>query len=150
MECEVRLTGILNMYVLQEGEGTGGHGTEVAPRINAHLHQHLFSLRVNPMIDGIENSVAETDVLPMEEPTGSKENFLGNGFYVKKTYLGSTDEGVRKYGGCQYTRETISTLTDDGRRQRGRTAMGVCQREQAALCLQAADWVGAEASSFGP
>ncbi len=98
IECEIRLTGILNLYVLAEGEGTGGHGTEVAPRINAQLHQHLFSLRVNPMVDGVENTIVEQDVVPMDEPTGSKENFLGNGFLTKKTYLGTTAEGVRNYG----------------------------------------------------
>ena len=39
MELEIKLTGILNLYVSAEGEKVGAFGTEVAPRVNAHHHQ---------------------------------------------------------------------------------------------------------------
>lgn len=71
LQIEIKLTGILNIYVLGEGESAGKHGTEVAPRVTAHHHQHLFSVRVDPMIDGLDNSVCETDVVASDEPTGS-------------------------------------------------------------------------------
>lgn len=47
------------------------------------------------MIDGINNSVVETDVVPLPEPTGSDENWAGNGFIAKKTILQTTGEGAR-------------------------------------------------------
>lgn len=43
------------------------------------------------MIDGISNSVIETDILPMAEPTGSEANWAGNGFYTDKKILGVSD-----------------------------------------------------------
>lgn len=49
------------------------------------------------MIDGLENSVVESDVVPYGYPTGSKENFAGNGFVVNERVLKSTEEGVREY-----------------------------------------------------
>ena len=41
MEVEVKLTGMLNAYLLAEGESPDPYGTAVAPRVNAQLHQHL-------------------------------------------------------------------------------------------------------------
>ena len=73
IEFEIKLTGILNLYTMAEGEHAGKFGTEVSPRVMAHHHQHLFSVRVDPMIDGLANSVCETDVVPTDAPTGSDE-----------------------------------------------------------------------------
>jgi primary-amine oxidase len=70
--------GILNIYVLGEGEEAGPSATEVAPRVTGHAHQHLFSLRIDSMVDGVNNSIVETDIVPMEAPTGSKENWAGS------------------------------------------------------------------------
>ena len=39
MENEIKLTGILNLYTMAEGEDAGKYGTEVAPRVIAHHHQ---------------------------------------------------------------------------------------------------------------
>jgi len=97
IEHEIRLTGILNVYVLAEGENPAPFGTQVAPRINAQYHQHIFSYRIDPMIDGLANSVLESDILPYDYPTGSKENFAGNGFIARERILKTTNEGVRDY-----------------------------------------------------
>jgi primary-amine oxidase len=97
VECEVKLTGILNLYLMQQGEDVAGVGTQVAPRVMAHNHQHLFSLRLDPMVDGVKNSIYETNVQSYAEPTGSKENFGGNGFYYTKTLLGTTDKAIRDW-----------------------------------------------------
>ena len=44
---------------------------------------------------GIDNSVVESEVHAMSEPTGSKENWAGNGFYSVKKELKTTAEGAR-------------------------------------------------------
>lgn len=48
------------------------------------------------MIDGLENSVCETEVLPLAEPTGSDVNWAGNGFYSTKRIFKSGAEAVRR------------------------------------------------------
>lgn len=83
IELETRLTGILQVYVAQDGE-PNKYGTLVAPRVNAHYHQHLFSFRIDPMIDGLNNTVVETDVIAGDD-TGSANNFAGNAFYTETT-----------------------------------------------------------------
>jgi len=95
IQSEIKLTGILNLYTMAEGEDAGKYGTEVAPRVMAHHHQHLFSMRVDPMIDGLNNSVCEVDVVPTNAPTGSDENFAGNAFETRKTIFETTADGVR-------------------------------------------------------
>lgn len=89
VQLETRLTGILNMYCKRPGEEQeeATYGVEVAPGINAHHHQHLFSLRLDPMIDGVENTVVQSDIIPTPFPTGHPVNHAGNGFQVKKTPL---------------------------------------------------------------
>jgi len=94
IELEVRLTGILQVYVAADDE-PNPHGTKIAPNINAHNHQHIFCFRLDPMIDGIKNTVIESDVRTLDAPTGSKENFAGNGFYAEDTRL--TTETGRPY-----------------------------------------------------
>ncbi|SCZ97604.1 BZ3500_MvSof-1268-A1-R1_Chr4-3g07289 [Microbotryum saponariae] len=95
MELEIKLTGILNTYLLAQGEHAEAFGTQVAPRIVAHHHQHIFCLRLDPMIDGLNNSVVETEIHPLEAPTGSDENWAGNGFEARKRVLQTTKEGAR-------------------------------------------------------
>lgn len=85
LKLEIRLTGILNTYICAEDEDIGPWGTQVYPQVNAHNHQHLFSLRVHPRIDGDGNSAATSDCKPSQYPLGSKEDYYGNGFYNEKT-----------------------------------------------------------------
>jgi len=94
IELEIRLTGILQVYVGADGE-PNPYGTTVAPNVNAHYHQHIFSVRVDPMVDGLFNSVVETDILPSPHPTGSKLNFAGNAFSTHNTVLKT--ESARTY-----------------------------------------------------
>ncbi|GAA5977320.1 hypothetical protein JCM21900_004357, partial [Sporobolomyces salmonicolor] len=95
MELEVRLTGILNIYTAAEGEKVDAFGTLVAPRVQAHHHQHIFSLRIDPMIDGIDNTIVESEVHRLAAPTGSDANWAGNGFVSVKKELKTTAEGAR-------------------------------------------------------
>lgn len=94
IEFEIRLTGIVQVYVAKDGEPSP-YGTHVAPGINAQNHQHLFSVRVDPMVDGLQNSVVESDIMPVDAPTGSPENFAGNAFVSKDIVL--TTESARQY-----------------------------------------------------
>jgi primary-amine oxidase len=95
IELEIKLTGILNLYMLAEGEKPAGYGTEVAPRINAHYHQHLFSVRLDSHIDGQNNSVSEQHIECSDAPTHSAENWAGNAFTAPNRILKTTAEGVR-------------------------------------------------------
>lgn len=47
------------------------------------------------MVDGLANSVLETDVVPSPAPVGSLENFAGNAFTTRKEILKL--EGARDY-----------------------------------------------------
>ncbi|WVQ68310.1 uncharacterized protein L199_006517 [Kwoniella botswanensis] len=95
VELEVKATGIVNAYALAPGEARDpSHEVEVAPRIAAQHHQHLFSLRVDPMIDGLQNQVVQVDSVPDDEDVGSDSNFYGNGFKTVKTLFKSSKDSV--------------------------------------------------------
>ncbi|KAF8204095.1 copper amine oxidase [Pholiota molesta] len=94
IEFEIRLTGILSVYLARDNE-PNPFGTTVAPNINAQYHQHMFSIRVDPMIDGVNNSLVESDIFPVDAATGSKDNFAGNAFYSKDTVI--KNEAGRPY-----------------------------------------------------
>ncbi|WWC67794.1 uncharacterized protein I206_101707 [Kwoniella pini CBS 10737] len=98
VELEVKATGIVNAYPLAPGEiRDPTHEVEVAPRIAAQHHQHLFSLRIDPMIDGIKNQVVQVDSVPDDEDVGSDSNFYGNGFKTVKTLFKTSKESVSNY-----------------------------------------------------
>ncbi|KAF7297913.1 Amine oxidase [Mycena chlorophos] len=91
IEFEIRLTGVLQVYVAAEGENPP-NGILVAPQVNAQYHQHIFSVRVDPMVDGLNNSLIETDITPSPFPAGSKENHAGNAFIATDTIV-KTESG---------------------------------------------------------
>jgi primary-amine oxidase len=97
IQLEIKLTGILNTYAMLPDEDTRGWGTEVYPGVNAHNHQHLFCLRLDPNIDGSSNTVFQVDATQGAGEVGSEENKYGNAFYAKKTKL-ETAAGAR----CDY------------------------------------------------
>lgn len=103
----MRLSGVLNVYVLAPGETPGPYGSIVAPQINAHFHQHIFSFRIDPYIDGLKNSVLETDIVTIDAPTGSAENWAGNGFTIKEQVIKESCEGGRAYDFGKDRRWTI-------------------------------------------
>jgi primary-amine oxidase len=94
---ELKLTGILNTYALNDGESTHGWGTRVHPGVNAHNHQHLFCLRIDPQIDGNNNSIVQSDAMPSDAPVGSPENKYGNAFYAKSTVYKTPKESISDY-----------------------------------------------------
>ena len=103
-KLEVKLTGILNTVPLYNDEEAAPYGTQVAESLNAHNHQHIFSLRIDPAIDGDRNSVVQNDAVSSDIPVGQAGNLYGNGFYCKKTPLKTSKEGI-----CDYNHETSRT-----------------------------------------
>jgi primary-amine oxidase len=99
IQLEIKLTGILQTYVMNPGEDTLGWGTEVYPGINAHNHQHMFCLRIDPMIDGPQNTVFQVDAVRGPGEVGSEENKYGNAFYAKKTKYTTVKEAMADYDG---------------------------------------------------
>lgn len=99
IQLEIRLTGILNTYAMAPGEDTHGWGTEVHPGVNAHNHQHLFCLRLDPQIDGQKNTVFQVDSACGPGEVGSAENKHGNAFYAQKTKYSTVKESISDYDG---------------------------------------------------
>ncbi|KIW71371.1 hypothetical protein PV04_03548 [Phialophora macrospora] len=100
VQLEIKLTGILNTYAMNPNEDTKGWGTEVYPGVNAHNHQHLFCLRVDPNIDGSKNTVFQVDAAQGAGEPGSPENFYGNAFFAKKTKYTNPVEAMADYNGA--------------------------------------------------
>lgn len=92
IQCEVKLTGIMNTTTLFAGE-TPKYGVEIAPRLNSPLHQHIFAARLVPSVDGSDNSVYEVNTVGV--PTGSG-NPHGNAFVVEETLLATEKEAQRR------------------------------------------------------
>ncbi len=92
IQCEIKLTGIMNTTSLAPGE-TPAYGVEIAPQLNAPLHQHIFAARLVTTVDGNNNSVYEVDTLGI--PTGP-ENPHGNAFVAHETLLATEKEAQRK------------------------------------------------------
>nr|POE65279.1 copper amine oxidase 1 [Quercus suber] len=99
IQLEIKLTGILNTYAMAPGESAAPWGTEVYPGVNAHNHQHLFCLRLDPNIDGLNNTVFQVDAVQGEGEVGSPSNPYGNAFYAKKTKLDTMSSARSNYDG---------------------------------------------------
>lgn len=99
IQLEIKLTGILNTYAMNPGEDIKGWGTEVYPGVNAHNHQHLFCLRIDPNIDGPHNTIFQVDARSGPGEVGSAENEYGNAFYAHKTKFTKPKEAVSDYDG---------------------------------------------------
>ncbi|EGX48715.1 hypothetical protein AOL_s00079g354 [Orbilia oligospora ATCC 24927] len=99
IQLEIKLTGILNTYAMAPGEDTKGWGTQVHPGVNAHNHEHLFCLRIDPQIDGHNNTIFQVDAALGDGEVGSAQNRYGNAFYANKTKYSTVAEGVADYNG---------------------------------------------------
>jgi primary-amine oxidase len=93
VEYEMKATGIINTAACHPGE-PGKFGTEVAPGIVGHIHQHIFSARLDMEVDGPNNTVTECDTIAL--PVGP-ENPYGNAFYVQETALTTEGQAQRDF-----------------------------------------------------
>ncbi|KAJ5682294.1 hypothetical protein N7462_005459 [Penicillium macrosclerotiorum] len=89
---EVRATGILSTCPINSTDNVG-YGTIVAPGVLAPYHQHLFSLRIDPAIDGQRNSlqIEESHPLPIDDPTVHNPIRVG---YSTKASIVSAEGGL--------------------------------------------------------
>lgn len=55
----------------------------------------LHSVRIDPHLDGPQNSVIETHVERSPHPTGSRMNWAGNAFDIKQRLLTTSGDAVR-------------------------------------------------------
>jgi len=92
IEYEMKATGIINTAACKPGE-PGKWGTEVAPGVVGHIHQHIFCARLDMEVDGTANTVVECDT--HVDPVGSPENPYGNAFYIVEKPL-ETELGARR------------------------------------------------------
>jgi len=83
IEYELKATGIINTAGCVPGEPQK-YGTEVAPGVVGHIHQHIFCARLDMEVDGPTNTVVECNTKTM--PMGP-ENPMGNAFWVEETPL---------------------------------------------------------------
>lgn len=80
IDLQARATGILSTTPIDEGI-TVPFGTVVAPGVLAPYHQHLLSFRIDPAIDGHNNSLQVRDTVPM--PIDDVFNPLGIGYVTE-------------------------------------------------------------------
>jgi primary-amine oxidase len=92
IQCEIKLTGIMNTTTLAPGEKPE-YGVEIAPRLNAPFHQHIFAARLVASVDGPNNSVYEVNSASMPAGPG---NPYGNAFKAEETLLGTEKQAQRR------------------------------------------------------
>ncbi|ANB13134.1 putative peroxisomal copper amine oxidase [Sugiyamaella lignohabitans] len=83
IQLEIRATGIVSTQAIDHGKRSR-YGTVVGPGVLATSHQHIFSVRIDPAIDGNKNSVSvhDTVITPWDE-----RNPKGTGFINTKRYI---------------------------------------------------------------
>jgi primary-amine oxidase len=84
---EVRATGILSTQPIDHELDQIGvpFGTVVHPGVLAVHHQHIFSLRIDPMLEGHDNRLVYDEAHPM--PIDKEFNPHGIGYYVNETVV---------------------------------------------------------------
>ncbi|KPI34731.1 Copper amine oxidase 1 [Cyphellophora attinorum] len=78
---ETRATGIVSVVNIDPGK-TSAYGNVVSPGALAQNHQHIFCVRLDPAVDGYENTVVVEESHPVA--VGPK-NPAGNLYEVRKT-----------------------------------------------------------------
>jgi primary-amine oxidase len=87
IELEVRATGILStMPISSDAEVTLPWSTNVGPGVTAPNHQHIFSVRIDPAIDGFQNTVVYEDSVPLSSVSDMEDPF-GVGYVAKTTVV---------------------------------------------------------------
>ena len=88
---EIKATGVPLVTGRKVGEPSS-HGALVAPGIDAHVHQHVFSFRFDMAVDGDRNSITEVNFAAA--PAG-RDNPHGNAVRITETRLKRESEAQR-------------------------------------------------------
>jgi primary-amine oxidase len=89
LELEVKATGVVFTSSYVDGSRWS---TQVAPGLGAPYHQHLFSARLDMMVDGVDNAVDEVQLRRL--PVGP-DNPYGNAFTRQATRLTRESQAAR-------------------------------------------------------
>ena len=92
IECEIKLTGIIQTAYLAPGESSPFLG-RAAPELAGQHHQHMFCVRIDPAVDGPLNTVVEVDALPV--PMGSESPY-GNAIRKRSVVIERESDGRRQ------------------------------------------------------
>jgi primary-amine oxidase len=92
IELEIKATGVVFTSGHPNPGGDYRYATEVAPGLGAPHHQHLFSARLDMMVDGLTNAVDELDAVLV--PRGP-DNPTGTGITQRVTRL-RTEAGAQR------------------------------------------------------
>jgi primary-amine oxidase len=87
---ETRATGIVSVVNIGPGK-TSNYGNVVSPGALAQNHQHIFAVRMDPAIDGSENTVLVEESHPV--PFSPERNPAGNLYEVQQTPI-QTSQGL--------------------------------------------------------
>lgn len=79
---ETRATGIVSVVNIDAGK-TSDYGTVVGPGALAQNHQHIFAIRIDPAVDGHNNTAVLEDSLPVK--MNPQTNPYGNYYEVRQT-----------------------------------------------------------------
>lgn len=99
IELEAKATGVVfaSSYPGPAADGTPyPWASQIAPGVGAPYHQHLFSARLDMMVDGVGNAVDEVDACRVPIGPG---NPYGNAFTRTATRIRSESEGARMAAG---------------------------------------------------
>jgi primary-amine oxidase len=129
---EIKATGIV-FTSAHPGPGYAW-ATEVAPGLGAPNHQHLFSARLDMMVDGIANAVDEVDAVRVPRGPG---NPTGTGFMQQFTRL-TTELDAQREADNRRGRVWLTTSTDH-RNRLGKPTGWVLYPEGGPLLLADAD-----------
>jgi primary-amine oxidase len=91
IQLEVKLTGVISNGAVLPGDKPPW-GELVAPQVYGPIHQHFFNVRLDMMVDGLDNSVYEVNTVA--DPPGP-DNPHGNAFRTEVTLLASEAQAQR-------------------------------------------------------
>jgi primary-amine oxidase len=92
LEMDIKLSGIMNIGVVQPGAGPEYGELMNTEGLSAPIHQHFFCFRLEPMIEGLQNSVVETNIHAEQDRA---KNPWGNAFKAVGTLLRTEAEAQR-------------------------------------------------------
>ena len=112
IQMEVKLTGIVGVSAVRDGEERPAFAPLIAPNLASPIHQHLFCFRLDFDLDGTANSVYEVDTEPA--PLGD-DNPEGTAFRANARLLDT--EGAAKRS-VDASRARIWKVVNPSRRNR--------------------------------